>query len=242
MEKHEGYQNYLKQIRESGIKPFARNIATRNDNLYKLFFKLTNISTKKLHLIPNIYTAKNILDIGCGAGETLIFINRFMNKSSKLYGVDLEKNELLDNSINFIKCDIDEDNLDIEKEYFDVVLSNFVIEHLKNPQRLFLEAYRVLKNGGYFYCSTEYYTSIFCPDYYNFYSDPTHIRPWTKRALKSLAVMSGFEVHKVGIIRWWEFLPLLPIFPVLNMITKSNFSFIPYEIFGRTVYIIAKKP
>jgi hypothetical protein len=53
--------------------------------------------------------------------------------------------------------------------------------------------------------------------------------------------MSGFEVYKVGIIRWWEYLPLLPIFPILNLLTPSNFSFIPCEILGRTVYIIAKK-
>jgi ubiquinone/menaquinone biosynthesis C-methylase UbiE len=44
---------------------------------------------------------------------------------------------------------------------FDVVISSFVIEHLKNPQNLFSEAFRALKSGGYFYCVTEYYTSVF---------------------------------------------------------------------------------
>jgi len=54
--------------------------------------------------------------------------------------------------------------------------------------------------------------------------------------------MCGFEVYQVKVLRWWEYLPLLPIYPLLNLLTPNDFSFIPYEIFGRTVYIIAKKP
>ncbi len=149
---------------------------------------------------------------------------------------------MLPDYVNFSNCDIDQDFLPFKDGSFDLVVSNFVIEHLINPQKFFAESFRVLKSGGYFYCSTEYYISLFCPEGYNFYSDPTHIRPWTKKSLKTLAKMSGFEIYEVGILRWWEFLPLLPVFPFLNLITKNDFSFIPYEIFGRTVYIIAKKP
>lgn len=242
MEKHKGYQEYLRDVKHSGIKPIAKKVADKNDKFQKLYYRLTNISVKKLNQIPNIRMAKHILDIGCGTGELLEYVKRFINAQAEFYGVDLEKNPDLPDYINFQGCDLEEGLLPFGEGSFDLVISNFVVEHLKNPQKLFLESFRVLKPKGYFYLTTEYYTSIFYPDYWNFYSDPTHIRPWTKRSLKTLAKMSGFEVYKVGVIRWWEFLPLFPFIPILNLLTKSNFSFIPFEILGRTVYIIAKKP
>lgn len=242
MEKYKGYQEHLASIREIGIRPLFRKLSEKRPFMYKLYLRLTNISVKKLSAIPNVKSASKILDIGCGTGEVFEYIKKFLNPSADLFGIDLERNPLLPDYVNFNRCDLEEELLPFEDNSFDLAVSNFLIEHLKNPQKLFTESFRVLKSGGYFYCSTEYYTSLFCPEGYNFYSDPTYIRPWTKKSLKTLAKMSGFEIHKVGILRWWEFLPLLPVFPFLNLMTKNDFSFIPYEIFGRTVYIIAKKP
>lgn len=242
MEKHKGYQKHLADIRQIGLRPFFRKLTQDIPALYRLYLRLTNISVKKLSAIPNIRRASKVLDIGCGTGENLEYIRKFLNPSAELYGVDLEKNPVLPDYVSFLPCDIEEESLPFEESTFDAVISNFVIEHLRNPQRLFAESYRVLKGGGYFYCTTDYYTSLFCPEGYNFYSDPTHIRPWTKKSLKTLAKMTGFEVYKVGVLRWWEYLPLLPVFPLLNLLTPNDFSFIPYEIVGRTVYIIARKP
>jgi len=182
------------------------------------------------------------LDIGCGTGDTLVYINKFINKHIELFGVDLEKNKQLPDIINSQLCNIEDELLPFETNTFDIVISNFILEHLTKPQNLFSESFRVLKKGGFLYCTTEYFTSLFCPDSWNFYSDPTHIRPWTKKSLETLAFMNNFEVYKVGTIKWWEFLPLIPIFPLLNLVSTSNFSFIPFEIIGRTVYIICKKP
>lgn len=242
MEKYKGYQNILTKEKERGLKKIAKDFAYKNDFLYKLYMRLTDIPVKKLSSVPNIKNADKILDVGCGTGNIIDYISRFLNPKAKFYCLDLDKNPVLSEKIEFSKCDVDVETFPFSDNEFDVVISFFVIEHLKNPQNLFSEAFRTLKSGGYFYCVTEYYTSIFCSDGYNFYSDPTHVRPWTKKSLSTLAEMSGFEVYKVGIIRWWEYLPLLPIFPILNLLTPSNFSFIPCEILGRTVYIIAKKP
>ncbi len=157
--------------------------------LQKLYLGLTNISVKRLHLVPNIKSANNILDVGCGTGEVAEYIRNFLNFQTKLLGVDLERNPDLRDFIHFYQCDIDENDLPFEDSKFDVVISNFLIEHLRYPKRLFLEVHRVLRPGGYFYCTTEYFTSLFCSDSWNFYSDPTHIRPWTKRSLRSLCAL-----------------------------------------------------
>ena len=242
MGKYKGYQNILIKEKERGLKKYAKSFALKNEFIYELFMRLTNIPVKKLSSIPNIKNADKILDVGCGTGNIIDYISRFLNPKAKFYCLDLDKNPVLSEKIEFSKCDVDVEAFPFSDNEFDVAISSFVIEHLKNPQNLFSETFRTLKSGGYFYCVTEYYTSVFCPDGYNFYSDPTHVRPWTKKSLSTLAEMSGFEVYKVGIIRWWEYLPLLPIFPILNLLTPSNFSFIPCEILGKIVYIIAKKP
>lgn len=232
----------MKELLEGqGIKGTFFKIAKRNKKLFKLYLRLINISVKKLKKLDNIgKEGIKILDIGCGTGSTLLYIHEFINNNAEFYGVDLEINPCLPEFVKFERCDIEEERLPFDDESFDIVISNFVIEHLRKPEKLFSEALRVLRKGGFFYCTTEYYISLYTPDYWNFFSDPTHVRPWTKRSLNTLSKIIGFEVCKTGIIRWWEFLPLLPFFPFLNILSKSNFSFIPYELLGRTVYIIAK--
>jgi len=241
-QKYQGYQDYLIKNKKRGLKGKCENFFKKNKLLEKIFYRLTNISVKKLEKLPNIQKARKVLDIGCGTGDTLVYINKFINKNIKLFGVDLEKNKQLPNIVNFKTCNIEDEVLPFESNTFDIVISNFILEHLTKPQNLFSESFRVLKKGGFLYCTTEYFTSLFCPDSWNFYSDPTHVRPWTKRSLETLAFINNFEVYKVGTIKWWEFLPLMPVFPLLNLVSTSNFSFIPFEIIGRTVYITCKKP
>lgn len=44
--------------------------------------------------------------------------------------------------------DVDMQNLSFNNDLFDFVISEQVIEHLKNPQKAISESYRVLKRGG----------------------------------------------------------------------------------------------
>lgn len=239
--KHEGYQNYLGSF-TTWLERFIKDRQNLSI-LHKLYFKLTRLAIYGLKFIPNIKNAKFILDIGCGPAESLVYIKKHINSEAELYGVDLERNKNLPSFVNFLEVDIDEKLLPFSDDFFDVVISTYVLEHLKNPQQLLLESYRVVKRGGYFYCLTENYTSIFLPDHMNFYGDPTHVRPWTKRSLKVLAQMCGFEVIKIGHFRPIEFFLLIPFIPMLNWIFRLRASFIFYEaIFGKSIYCILKKP
>jgi ubiquinone/menaquinone biosynthesis C-methylase UbiE len=181
------------------------------------------------------------LDIGVGTGFILSYVKQYINNNAQFFGVDLEASKSLPPYIQFKMCDIEKEPLPFENDSFDVVISTFVIEHLTTPWNMFAEAYRVLRKGGYLLCVTEYVTSLFMPDYWNFYQDPTHVRPYTKRSLEILLKMAHFKKHKIGLIRAWEYVPFIPFVPILNLISNSNFSFIPFEILGRTVYCVGQK-
>lgn len=244
MEENRKYQRYLEKSKYGDEKSLKRKIFSlvkNNEYLLRQYYKATNWSIKAIEQIPNIKDAETILEIGVGTGINLEYVKNYLNPDLKFFATDLEQNKLLPDFIDFKKNDIENELLPFEDESFDIVLSAFVIEHLHKPINLYKEAFRILKPGGYFCLVTEHYTSVFLPDYWNFYSDPTHIRPYTKRSLKTLGEMTGFSAYKTGIVRNLIFLPILPVIPILNRIFSSNFSFIPFEIIGRVVYFIGKK-
>lgn len=51
-------------------------------------------------------------------------------------------------------CDVTE--ISLKKDIFDVVICNQVIEHVFDHQKVFNEAYRLLKPGGYFVVSSSF--------------------------------------------------------------------------------------
>lgn len=237
--KHKGYQDYIAN-KHGLFEKFLKNKI--KFHLIQKFYNRIKVRTINLKLIPNVKFAKKILDIGCGQAETLKFIREYINSDAELHAVDLERSKNLPAFVKFYEVDIEEQKLPFENEYFDTAISTFVLEHLRNPQQLFLETNRVLKKGGYFYCVTENYTSVFLPGRFNFYSDPTHVKPWTKKSLKAVAEMSGFEVVKIGYFRPAEYFLLIPFVPILTLIDPEC-AIVIYEVFfAKSIYCILKKP
>lgn len=93
-----------------------------------------------------------LLDAGCGHGSFLVDENR--SKISQAYGVDISKSSVSKNiSLDEIKI-TNLEHLPYKDNYFDVVTSLWVIEHLENPQVVFKEIARVLKKNGLFLFAT----------------------------------------------------------------------------------------
>jgi ubiquinone/menaquinone biosynthesis C-methylase UbiE len=243
IDKAKKYQNLFYKQEVNLDKRLIYRVSKKFSFIEKLYFSLSRTALNKIDKIPNIERAKNILDIGCGTGITLKYITQFINKEARLHCIDLDKNPLLINDIKFKHCDIDKEQILYEDNFFDVVISTYVLEHLKNPYNLFSEVYRVLKPGGYFLCVTENYTSIFCPGSYNFYQDPTYVRPYNKGSLSKLAEMYNFEVIKIGYFRNLAYFVIMPFIPILEIFLKAKVFFIIWEaILGKSIYSILRKP
>lgn len=87
-----------------------------------------------------------ILDAGCG--RTAPILKKFIGAAKNLIGVDLEECTTEDSDIKYIQGDIS--NIDIPDNSVDVVISRAVLEHVKEPGKVFTEITRVLKPGGQF--------------------------------------------------------------------------------------------
>ncbi len=98
-----------------------------------------------------------VLDIGCGTGLLSL---KFLNKADCIiYGIDNspEMLEIFKRKIDKfclsgkIFCKIgDAENLDFEKNFFDIIASTVTLHHVKNKYPAIKKIYKLLKAGGKF--------------------------------------------------------------------------------------------
>jgi SAM-dependent methyltransferase len=97
-----------------------------------------------------------VLDLGSGGGIDVFIAAKKVGPTGKAIGVDMTQ-EMLDlatknaeelgfENVEFRKGDIEE--LPVEDETIDVIISNCVINLAPDKDKVFREAYRVLKPGG----------------------------------------------------------------------------------------------
>ena len=107
-------------------------------------------------LIANICEGETVLDLGSGAGFDCFLASKKVGKNGLVIGVDMTAEMLSqarNNSINNNYSNVDFrlgeiENLPVADNVVDVIISNCVINLSPNKQRVYDEAYRVLKSGG----------------------------------------------------------------------------------------------
>jgi ubiquinone/menaquinone biosynthesis C-methylase UbiE len=117
----------------------------------KLFFNFLHKNT--LNLISNFLSPnQKILDIGCATGNFLYKIQK-INKYIELYGVD-SSNKMINiaktkfKNINFYN--LNAENINFPKNYFDIVTIIETLHHLKNQKLILEKIYDILKKNGIF--------------------------------------------------------------------------------------------
>lgn len=106
--------------------------------------------------IVSLKEGETILDLGSGAGFDAFLASPRVGKTGKVIGVDMT-DEMLEkarenvskgsySNVEFKKGDIEA--LPIDDASIDAIISNCVINLAPNKEKVFKEAYRVLKEGG----------------------------------------------------------------------------------------------
>lgn len=102
-------------------------------------------------IIKEIKPQFKLLDLGAGAG--IINFMNFKGLVEKVCGIDLDQRVIENPFLDEGKV-ADANKIPYPENYFDLVFSDNVMEHLDNPLLVFNEVLRVLKPGGKFLIKT----------------------------------------------------------------------------------------
>ncbi|MFK7952737.1 MAG: methyltransferase domain-containing protein [Ekhidna sp.] len=123
--------------------------------------------------IPSAVEGLRILDLGSGSGRDCYIAGKLVGENGSVVGVDMTDEQLKvandhkehhreafgydKSNVEFIKGNIEKlDELNLEKESFDIIISNCVINLASDKQKVLNDAYDLLKPGGEMYFSDVY--------------------------------------------------------------------------------------
>jgi len=174
------------------------------EKLIKHFLKLINFKSG----VSTSNKNNKVLDVGCGRGDQL---NIFKKLKFDTYGLDLELKNEVANSHNFNQCDFSKDKFPYNDNYFDIIISKSIIEHLylDGIENFLIEIKRVLKPGGYLIILTPSWEYNFK----QFYDEFTHVTPFSKRSLEKCVLGYSFKILSIN---YFIQLPFIWKFPQLK--------------------------
>lgn len=134
------------------------NQKTYNSKLRSIKTRDKILFHKYLVGLLNIQSNHKILDLGCGHGNTLMYITEKLGMEGKAVGVDLDESllavaerllskKIKKNLLELIVGDISK-RLKFKKDYFDGIICHNVLECIPDKVAFINNAYDILKKGG----------------------------------------------------------------------------------------------
>ncbi|OIQ17599.1 MAG: methyltransferase type 11 [Bacteriovorax sp. MedPE-SWde] len=123
--------------------------------------------------IPTAMDAMKVLDLGSGSGRDCYLAAQLVGENGEVVGVDMTDEQLevsnrhidyhtekfgyKSSNTSFLKGYLEElDDLGLKDDYFDIIISNCVINLVKDKQKVLNSTFNKLKNGGEMYFSDVY--------------------------------------------------------------------------------------
>jgi 2-polyprenyl-3-methyl-5-hydroxy-6-metoxy-1,4-benzoquinol methylase len=220
---------------------------------YNFFAK---ISTKRFReFLPNNKKAK-IIDVACGAGHFLYFLQKEGYKNTR--GIDLSEEQLevaKKMKVKNVRMADLFTYLPKHPQSFDMIIARDIIEHLKKDEviELLNLVYQALKLGGKVLIGTPNAQSLFGAS--TTFIDFTHEQGFTPQSLSQILRVGNFEdvmvygeksiIHdfrsaiRAGL--WWCIEKTIKLYIIIERGTGRGL-WKRYDIFEPRMFAIAKKP
>lgn len=129
---------------------------TMSPNLVnKYYYSRTNwvdgTTQFKKMIMSRLNCGSKVLDVGAGSGRG--YKHDYRGKIARLVGIDISAEVLQNQYLDEAYC-CDAVQMPFKNGEFDLVFSDYVFEHLREPDAVIKEIYRVLKPNGYFVLRT----------------------------------------------------------------------------------------
>jgi arsenite methyltransferase len=106
----------------------------------------------------NIKPGDTVVDLGSGAGNDVFVARAIVGDNGKVIGVDMTEEMIAKanrnkNKLGFVNIEFklgDIENMPVENNIADVVVSNCVLNLVPDKEKAFSEIYRIIKPGGHF--------------------------------------------------------------------------------------------
>jgi len=202
---------------------FKENIQYKkllDSTAYNFYFKYVN------DIIKLINSDGKFLDVGCGTGRVLKLLSNKISKSN-IFGVDISDLFINELKNEFNVCVYDGNILPFEDDFFNVVGSFTVLEHIDKPYKFLDELIRITKKGGYIIIS--------CPNFLSFFNNVRGYS-FSQKIYKLLKYILGGKLEKNPPIIRENFqsdddaIVVTSIPPIVNYLKKKNLKII--EISG----------
>ena len=204
-----------------------------DEAIYKTFFELEDkhwwfISRREivLELVGRFLKKEDnneILDIGCGTGIILKYLQQF----GMVYGLDSSPIAVKYSNMRVngaVKLGSLTDSVPFSENQFDLVMLLDVIEHIDDDEIALRKAYDLLKEKGIIICTVPAYKFL-----WSGHDDAQqHKRRYIRSELKTKIINAGFEIKKLSYYNTFLLLPIVLIRLIQNLTSKKEPSLNDY--------------
>ncbi len=160
---------------------------------------------------------KRILDFGCGRGDMIAAMLKYLKAGQAIYGLDFSAQAAAESDRRFsaasafggARC-AKELPSDFAADHFDLVFAVEVVEHLDDAplDEMLRECHRLLKKSGYLVLTTPNDEDIdaekvLCPECGGVFHRWQHVRKWTAESLGERVEGHGFATVR-AVARSWD--------------------------------------
>lgn len=144
------YNHFYTVEYDNYYRPEVKNLKYKYDVYSPIKTIIARLEKFKLKPV----SPENIIDIGCGMGDALIYLKENIYKSANYHAIEPSAfccEHLKKNNINILSNDVDSNWDENNENKFDVVIMRHVLEHFLDPIGVLKKVSKILKPDGILY-------------------------------------------------------------------------------------------